>query len=229
MSRIAVVTGAGTGIGRGIALALARRGIGVALAGRRLEPLAAVAAELKRIRPNLPVAALPADLADWRERRRLVEQVQRQLGSVSILVNNAAVLAGGELPALSAEEIASASAEQSTGIAQINQAMSQLNQATQQNASASEELAATAEEMGSQAEQLQGLMQFFRVDEGRHAPVYAPPAAPKANAARPAIPWEAGRQTRPRSQMCGRSWRVGRRTTTSLDHTAHSRIRRRQP
>ena len=42
--RTALITGAGTGIGRGLALALARHGAPVVLCGRRLEPLAAVAA-----------------------------------------------------------------------------------------------------------------------------------------------------------------------------------------
>jgi len=65
------------------------------------------------------------------------------------------------------QEITSASEEQTVGVNQVNTAMSQLSQITQQNASASEELAATAEEMSSQATNLQEIMSFFRVDNGR--------------------------------------------------------------
>ncbi len=105
MRRIAVVTGAGTGIGRGIALALARRGTGVALVGRRREPLEAVAQEIAGMRMEAPTAVMPADLAEPGERQRLVEELHRRLGTVSILINNAAVLAHGEISTLTGEEI----------------------------------------------------------------------------------------------------------------------------
>jgi|GEM_PF-210905 len=64
------------------------------------------------------------------------------------------------------QEITAASEEQTTGLLQISTAMGQLNQTAQQNASASEELAATAEEMSGQSAQLQGLMDFFTLEEG---------------------------------------------------------------
>ncbi|MDD1620006.1 MAG: methyl-accepting chemotaxis protein [Methylococcaceae bacterium] len=65
------------------------------------------------------------------------------------------------------QEIAAASREQSAGVSQINTAMSQMNQITQQNAAASEQLASTAEEMTGQAEQLQNLMSFFNIGQGK--------------------------------------------------------------
>ncbi len=105
MSRVAVVTGAGTGIGRGIALALVRRGMGVALVGRRREPLETVAEEMSGLRPEATTAVIPADLAHASERQRLVEEVHQKLGTVSVLINNAAVLAHGELAMLSSDEI----------------------------------------------------------------------------------------------------------------------------
>ncbi|HJW03944.1 MAG TPA: methyl-accepting chemotaxis protein [Azospira sp.] len=150
-------------------------------------------------------AVVAAEVRKLAERSQVAAQEISELADSSVkMAEKAGTLLDEMVPTIQktsdlVQEIASASAEQSTGIAQINQAMSQLNQATQQNASASEELAATAEEMGSQAEQLQGLMQFFRVDEGRHAPVYAPPAALKGNAARPAARAPASRPQAPRA------------------------------
>ena len=58
-SKVAIVTGAGTGIGRAVSLALARHGWKVALAGRRREPLDAVAGEA----PSGSTRAVPTDVA----------------------------------------------------------------------------------------------------------------------------------------------------------------------
>lgn len=92
---MALVTGGGTGIGRGIALALARRGVAVALVGRRPEPLMATVAELH----NLGYAALglTADLSDPDAWARVVEQVHEAWGPIDTLVHNAGILAGGAL------------------------------------------------------------------------------------------------------------------------------------
>ena len=92
---MAVVTGGGTGIGRGIALALARRGVRVALIGRRLEPLTATMQAVH----DLGQAALPvtADLADPAAWPRVIEAVHAQWGPIDTLVHNAGVLAGGPL------------------------------------------------------------------------------------------------------------------------------------
>jgi methyl-accepting chemotaxis protein len=68
-----------------------------------------------------------------------------------------------------AQEIAAASREQDAGAEQINKAIQQLDQVIQQNASASEEMASTAEELTGQSEQLQELIAFFQVEEGRRA------------------------------------------------------------
>jgi len=84
------------------------------------------------------------------------------------------------------QEIASASHEQSVGLQQINHAVHQMAQTTQMTASASEELSATSEEMSARASQLQDLMRFFRVAEGKRAPV--PPAAAPSVAEPVALP-----------------------------------------
>ncbi|CAG0992541.1 3-oxoacyl-[acyl-carrier protein] reductase [Burkholderiales bacterium] len=86
-NKIAIVTGAGTGIGRAVALALARHGWHVALAGRRREPLEAVAAEA----PAGGTRAVPTDVADPASVRALFDETVRTWGRVDFLFNNAGV------------------------------------------------------------------------------------------------------------------------------------------
>jgi uncharacterized protein len=101
--RVAVVTGAGSGIGRGIALALARRHVDLALVGRRADKLEETAREA-RVRG---VRALPfaADLSDPADRAALLARVREALGPLSILVNNAAVMMAGDFAGLTASQI----------------------------------------------------------------------------------------------------------------------------
>jgi 2-dehydro-3-deoxy-D-gluconate 5-dehydrogenase len=95
--RIAVVTGGNSGIGRAIALGLARAGAYVAVLARNEEKNQLVRAELQSTgRPTL-VARL--DVTDRAALAPAVAQVERALGGIDILVNNAgiAVLSGGVL------------------------------------------------------------------------------------------------------------------------------------
>ena len=87
LSKIAIVTGAGTGIGRAVTLALARHGWKVALAGRRREPLEAVAAEA----PAGSTRAVPTDVADPPSVKALFDDVVRAWGRVDFLFNNAGI------------------------------------------------------------------------------------------------------------------------------------------
>lgn len=103
MKRVVLITGGGTGIGRGIALALAKRGFDVGLVGRRPEPLRMVAEEAQEY--GVRAAVLPADLADSQERAMVVEQARHELGPLDLLVNNAGTLAGGALARLAPEAI----------------------------------------------------------------------------------------------------------------------------
>ncbi|HSE46403.1 MAG TPA: SDR family oxidoreductase [Gemmatimonadales bacterium] len=90
--RVAVVTGGGTGIGRGIALELARVGATVVVAGRRPEPLGDVAREIER--HGVPSLARSTDVRDWDQVQALVSETVERFGTLDILVNNA----GGQFP-----------------------------------------------------------------------------------------------------------------------------------
>lgn len=87
-SRIAIVTGAGSGIGRSAALALLGDGWSVVLAGRRLEPLEQVAQESGA---GARAFAVPTDVADPESVQALFAAAVKQFGRVDLLFNNAGV------------------------------------------------------------------------------------------------------------------------------------------
>lgn len=87
-SKIAIVTGAGTGIGRAAALALLRDGWSVVLAGRREPPLQEVAREYGA---GARALAVPADVSDPDAVRGLFDRAVEQFGRVDLLFNNAGI------------------------------------------------------------------------------------------------------------------------------------------
>jgi len=97
--KIAVVTGAGSGIGRCVALALAQNGYSVVLAGRRKERLEATAAEAKRT--NSSALVVPTDVRDPTSVRALFEKTKEAFGRLDLLFNNAGI---GD-PAVPLEEL----------------------------------------------------------------------------------------------------------------------------
>jgi 3-oxoacyl-[acyl-carrier protein] reductase len=100
--KTALVTGAGKGIGRAIALALAQEGVQVGLMARTESQLNEVAAEIKALGVKASVAT--ADVADMQAVNRAVEKVQQELGTIDILINNAGVASFGKFLELSPED-----------------------------------------------------------------------------------------------------------------------------
>ncbi|MEU3830133.1 glucose 1-dehydrogenase [Streptomyces sp. SID161] len=91
--RTALVTGAGSGIGRGTALALAREGARVVVAGRRREPLDETVALIEDAGGK--GLAVTADVSRAADVRALVAAAVDRFGSLDVAVNNAGVLQGG--------------------------------------------------------------------------------------------------------------------------------------
>jgi NAD(P)-dependent dehydrogenase (short-subunit alcohol dehydrogenase family) len=87
--RVALITGAGRGIGRAIALAYAAEGAKVALTARTTDELEEVVGKIRAAGGT--ALAFPADLVDRAVPPKVVGDVQRALGAVEILVNNAGV------------------------------------------------------------------------------------------------------------------------------------------
>jgi len=85
--KVAIVTGASSGIGRATALALAEQGGWVALASRNGEALSTLAEELKR--QGRQVIVIPSDVTQREQVEALVEEVLAQWGRVDILISNA--------------------------------------------------------------------------------------------------------------------------------------------
>lgn len=84
MSNVAIITGAGTGVGRASALALSARGWRVALVGRRVEPLE----ETAQMAAGETMVA-PCDIADLQAVEKMVADVAAAWGRVDVLFNNA--------------------------------------------------------------------------------------------------------------------------------------------
>jgi NAD(P)-dependent dehydrogenase (short-subunit alcohol dehydrogenase family) len=91
--KVAVVTGAGTGIGKAAAVALLNNGYRVAFAGRRREPLEQAVAEAGA--PEGAAIAVPTDVSDPASVHALFARVRETFGRLDVLFNNAGVGAPG--------------------------------------------------------------------------------------------------------------------------------------
>jgi NAD(P)-dependent dehydrogenase (short-subunit alcohol dehydrogenase family) len=85
--RVALVTGGGRGIGRAIAIALARQGAGVAIAARSTDELEVVADEIRALGGR--ASAVECDVTEGASIDRMIESVRRDFGSLHMLVNAA--------------------------------------------------------------------------------------------------------------------------------------------
>ena len=97
--RIALVTGAGSGIGRAVAQGLLQDGFHVLLTGRRPEPLAEVAGAAQAAGQH--ALAIPADVRDEDSVKALFDEIEKRHGRLDVLFNNAGVNA----PAVPMDEL----------------------------------------------------------------------------------------------------------------------------
>jgi NAD(P)-dependent dehydrogenase (short-subunit alcohol dehydrogenase family) len=88
-AKVALVTGAGSGIGRASAIALMKDGFDMALAGRRKEPLDEVAKEGQAM--GRKTLVVPTDLADPSQIKALFAKVKETFGRLDLLFNNAGI------------------------------------------------------------------------------------------------------------------------------------------
>ena len=99
MTKVAVVTGGGSGIGRAAAIALAREGYDVVVVGRRLDRLEESVSLAGQ--ENLRLIAVPADIGDLASVQSVFAGVKAQFGRLDVLFNNA----GTTAPAIPMEDL----------------------------------------------------------------------------------------------------------------------------
>src|SRR5215469_16625346 len=99
VEKVAIVTGAGTGVGKSVALTLMRSGYAVALAGRRREPLEATAKAATAA--GARSLAVPTDVGDPASVKQLFAQTKAAFGRLDLLFNNA----GTGAPAIPLEDL----------------------------------------------------------------------------------------------------------------------------
>lgn len=89
--KVALITGAGSGIGRSVAVALAREGYALALCGRRRELLEETAALAGKFRSSARILVAPADVRDSASVENLFAEVRKTFGRLDLLFNNAGI------------------------------------------------------------------------------------------------------------------------------------------
>jgi NAD(P)-dependent dehydrogenase (short-subunit alcohol dehydrogenase family) len=97
--KIGIITGAGSGIGRACAMAMAREGAQVALAGRRKDRIKEVAREIGEL-----AFAIVADVSKTSDISRLIDETVRRFGGLNFLLNNAGALHVGNAEQITEEQ-----------------------------------------------------------------------------------------------------------------------------
>ncbi|KAM0325966.1 hypothetical protein ACHAQA_007271 [Verticillium albo-atrum] len=92
--KTAFITGASMGIGEAIAVALAEKGVNVALASRSKDKLEAVREKIASQAPSVKVGVYPVDIQNHTEVDKAVQQAIEELGEIDILINNAGLALG---------------------------------------------------------------------------------------------------------------------------------------
>src|ERR1051325_11230951 len=93
--KVALITGGGSGIGKASALALAREGFAIVVAGRRPEPLQAVVSEIEAL--QVKALGVPTDVSDPGSVEALFAKTKATFGRLDVLFNNAGLGAASEI------------------------------------------------------------------------------------------------------------------------------------
>ena len=101
--KTALVTGGSEGIGKGIALHLAREGVDVAICARRQGPLEETANAIAK-ETGRKIVAISADLTKDADAKNFIEEGHKALGRIDIMVNNAGAAAGGVIEHLTEDD-----------------------------------------------------------------------------------------------------------------------------
>src|SRR2546430_10272583 len=100
-NRVVLITGASSGIGRGLALELARRGAKLGLVARRRELLDQIVADIQ----SGDVLAITGDVQDAQSMREAAQQVVSRFGKIDVLVANAGIGATNDGADLDASKV----------------------------------------------------------------------------------------------------------------------------
>lgn len=95
--KTALITGAGKGLGKAMALALASEGVNLLLVGRTLSDLEKVAQEVNEVNSNVSVAFDTADVSQYAQVKDVVATLTKEHNRIDILINNAGILRVGGL------------------------------------------------------------------------------------------------------------------------------------
>ena len=90
--KVAIVTGGGTGLGKTMALLMAKEGASVVVASRRLEAIQPAAKEITEL--GSKSLAIPTDVTDSQQVNNLIDRTLSEMGGLDILVNNAGIVRG---------------------------------------------------------------------------------------------------------------------------------------
>lgn len=102
--KTALITGAGKGLGKAIAFALAAEGVNLALVARTAGDLEKVSKQAKEINPSIKVVYAIADVANIEEVNAACTKISAEIGQIDILVNNAGIAKFGKFLDLEVSE-----------------------------------------------------------------------------------------------------------------------------
>lgn len=100
--KVALITGASSGIGEGVAKSLAAKGVKVGLAARRIEKLKNIEQEIRQNRGD--AFSVTMDVADRSSVSAGIQELQEQYGTIDILINNAGIMPASDIDAFKIDE-----------------------------------------------------------------------------------------------------------------------------